>query len=247
VNINDFLRSREVTNVIRFLLDDCLPPVLRDRRLLMSLVARIYCGKAYAQFDVDFKEHVLHMSDADLAALYQTAPGCGENRIRESDLTAAEKQYVLTNVRGPNVLEVGCGTGTLARSIAQLGYQVVASDVDASMLQRLADAAGTEGLPLRTQVAFVETLPFPDHSFDTVVAAHTLEHVRDFEKAVEEMVRVAQHRIIIVVPRQRYYRYTVDYHLHFFPDPEQLILRVGLPHRECRIVTGDLCYTGYLS
>ncbi len=40
----------------------------------------------------------------------------------------------------------------------------------------------------------------------------------------------------------RYYRYTIDYHLHFFPEPEQLILRMKLPRYCCEKVTGDLCY-----
>jgi hypothetical protein len=57
------------------------------------------------------------------------------------------------------------------------------------------------------------------------------------------MIRVARKRILVIVPCQRYYRYTVDYHLHFFPEPEQLVLRIGLPNASCEKVTGDLCYS----
>ena len=67
-------------------------------------------------------------------------------------------------------------------------------------------------------------------------------HVRHFEKAVAELVRVTRRRLLVVVPCQRYYRYTIDYHLHFFPEPEQLILRMGLPRYHCLEVGGDLCY-----
>jgi hypothetical protein len=30
--------------------------------------------------------------------------------------------------------------------------------------------------------------------------------------------------------------------LHFFPEPEQLLLRMGLPHATCKKRNGDLCY-----
>ena len=43
-------------------------------------------------------------------------------------------------------------------------------------------------------------------------------------------------RVIVVVPRQRYYRYTVDYHLHFFPSAGPLEHLLGGTARE---VDGD--------
>jgi ubiquinone/menaquinone biosynthesis C-methylase UbiE len=97
-------------------------------------------------------------------------------------------------------------------------------------------------LPIALQVANLEVLPFSDHSFDTVLCAHTLEHVRRFEDAVAELVRVTRRRLLVNVPCQRYYRYTVDYHLQFFPEPEQLLLRMGLPGATCERINGDLCY-----
>jgi len=60
-------------------------------------------------------------------------------------------------------------------------------------------------------------LSFPDRSFDTVVCTHTLEHVLDLPRAVAELRRVARDRVIIVVPRQRPYRFTFDLHVRFFP------------------------------
>jgi ubiquinone/menaquinone biosynthesis C-methylase UbiE len=69
-------------------------------------------------------------------------------------------------------------------------------------------------------------LPFGDRAFDTVVCAHTLEHIPDLFRAAAELRRVA-HRVIVVVPRQRYYRYTVDYHLHFFPSAAPLVHLFG--------------------
>jgi ubiquinone/menaquinone biosynthesis C-methylase UbiE len=65
--------------------------------------------------------------------------------------------------------------------------------------------------------ANVEDLPFPDRSFDTVVCTHTLEHVQNLQQAIGELRRVARRRVIIVVPRQRPYKYGFNLHIHFFP------------------------------
>ena len=43
-------------------------------------------------------------------------------------------------------------------------------------------------------------LPFDDGEFDTVVSSHVIEHVKDDEKAIEEMARVAKKRLLVVVP-----------------------------------------------
>ena len=81
----------------------------------------------------------------------------------------------------------------------------------------------------------IEQLPFGDRAFDTVVCVHTLEHVPDLWRAARELRRVAR-RLIVVVPRQRYYRYTVDYHLHFFPNAGPLEHLLG---GTARLVDGD--------
>lgn len=53
----------------------------------------------------------------------------------------------------------------------------------------------------------VENIPFPDNAFDVVVCTHVLEHVRDLNKAMQELLRVAEKRLLIVLPRQREYRF----------------------------------------
>ena len=63
----------------------------------------------------------------------------------------------------------------------------------------------------------LDGLPFPDGSFDTVICAHVLEHVRDFDRALAELLRTARERVVIVLPRQREYRYTADLHIRYFP------------------------------
>ena len=108
----------------------------------------------------------------------------------------------------------------LTRSLAKRGLQVTGADI--------LPPSNTEDTtnPLFCK-ADVTQLQFQDHAFDTVICAHTLEHVFDIEKALSEVRRVCSKRLIVVVPRQREYRYTFDLHIHFFPYAYKLSVFFG--------------------
>src|SRR5260370_40764776 len=71
--------------------------------------------------------------------------------------------------------------------------------------------------------AKIEQLPFPDRSFDTVVCTHVLEHILDYRSAIAELRRIVRRRLIIVVPREREYKYTFNPHFNFFPYPHSFL------------------------
>jgi SAM-dependent methyltransferase len=209
------LRDRRVTYAARRLLDDFLPPVVREWRPLNRWMARQFHGPA---FDLDFKERAFAMSSRELAAAY-AALHAGAARYRDTDTTPAQIAAIVAACRG-RVLEVGCGNGELAEHL-RARHPVLAVDVTLDLARETARRA-------RCPVAVAElpALPFPDRAFDTVVCAHTLEHIPDLYAAAAALRRVAD-RVIVVVPRQRYYRYTVDYHLHFFPSAAPLLHLFG--------------------
>src|SRR5262249_2846280 len=163
--------------------------------------------------DLDFKSHAVEMTDEELSQTYLAAAGMAESRVRETDLADGQIRWIVDACAGQSVLEIGAGSGVLATALARAGKSVTATEQYEGLLAQIEDRARTEAVSVSTTIANAERLPFADDSFDAVVAAHTLEHVRRFERAVDEMARVARQRILIVVPRQRYYRYTVDYHL----------------------------------
>ncbi|WP_182377536.1 class I SAM-dependent methyltransferase [Nocardioides sp. WS12] len=84
-----------------------------------------------------------------------------------------------------NILEVGCGTGVMAERIHALpGVTLVATDFST----RFVELAAARGVDARQ--ADICYLPFDDGSFDVVYAGWMLHHIRDLERALNQVRRV---------------------------------------------------------
>ena len=201
--------SRETSLRIRNLLDDGLPAFVRDSRLVMVPLLRFALGKQAREF-LDFKQRAFDMTPEEFSDFYRRISGSEVHGA--TDLNEACADAILEAVRGRRVLEVGCGRGWLAERMAQVASEVTASDIVLSDAVR-----ALPGIEVRTAPA--EALPWPDDSFDVVVSTHTLEHVQDLPAALAELRRVAKEHLVVVVPKERPYRYSFNPHLHFFPYP----------------------------
>jgi len=95
--------------------------------------------------------------------------------------------------RGERVLDVGCGTGIVAREVAsRLGTTatVTAVDPSANMLAVARAVAAEEGLTIEWREGNAEQLPFHDDAFDLVLCQFALMFVADKAAALSEMRRV---------------------------------------------------------
>lgn len=127
---------------------------------------------------------------------------------------------------GARLLDLGCGAGRHAYEGMRHGGRVVAVDVDqaevgdvAAMLDAMVEegqaGAGGRGAALCGDVL---RLPFPDRSFDRVIAAEVLEHVGADDEAIAELARVLRPGGTLAVSVPRWFpervnwALSVDYH-----------------------------------
>lgn len=120
-----------------------------------------------------------------LAATYDWLTRGGERRL------LGKIRLGLVGAASGRILELGAGTG------ANFPYyewdrvtSVVATEPDPYMLRRARERARRYGLPIELHQYPAEALPFPDASFDTVVATLVFCTVADPRRALTEIRRV---------------------------------------------------------
>jgi len=111
---------------------------------------------------------------------------------------------------GNDVLDVGCGTGTLLLQIRESFPSVatVGLDPDPKALARARRKFEREGAAVRFDQGFADALPYPDASFDRVFSSMMFHHVETTDK--EQMLREAR----------RVLRPGGSFHLMDFAGPE---------------------------
>jgi len=226
--------KRETTNAIRTVLEEWIPPVVRDSGAMRWLFRR-HWGRLVDDLE-SFRARIAFVSDEEYHSIYERMPRVQD----ETDNSDACIREISKSIVGSSVLDVGCGTGFLVDHLAREHPRRKFTGLDFIIEEgtrcRLPSIGFVEGK--------VEALPFADNSFDTVICTHVLEHVLDLAGAVRELRRVAKRRLIIVVPQEREYRFTFNPHVHFFPYPHSF-LRYMTPvpsNYRCESVGRDIYY-----
>ncbi|MBO0911474.1 MAG: class I SAM-dependent methyltransferase [Acidobacteria bacterium] len=93
---------------------------------------------------------------------------------------------------GQRVLEIGCGTGTLAATIKRMHptIDVAGLDPDPKALARATRKAVRENLRIEFKLGYAGELPYPAVSFDRVFSAFMFHHLPADEKS--RMLREAR-------------------------------------------------------
>jgi SAM-dependent methyltransferase len=225
VSLPGRLLNRRTTNAVRVFLDQWLPPVIRESPPFAWAVKRWLGPNAFP----DFKYRAFRMSDSEFSAAYAALRGAYAER--SSDTTEAQADWILANLGegSVKVLEIGPGNGFMTRRLRRTGHDVWVLDIH--------PPKGED----RYVTGTVEKIPLPDKSVDIIVAAHVIEHARSLTSAFLELERVTRDHVLIVTPQQRFYRWTFDYHLHFFYSVDHLASHTHRGQARGCTVDSDLC------
>ncbi len=98
-----------------------------------------------------------------------------------------------------SVLDCACGTGMITKIIAPNCKEVTATDISEGMLERMKKkCAAYKNVTVRK--ADILHLPFPDSTFDKVIAANVIHLLDEPEKALKELLRVCREDGMIILP-----------------------------------------------
>ncbi|MDP1820766.1 MAG: methyltransferase domain-containing protein [Acidimicrobiales bacterium] len=120
-------------------------------------------------------------ASGDYAVIGSTLQIVGESLCESLDLSA-----------GSRVLDVAAGNGNASLAAARRGCQVLATDYVDELLEGTRRRAEADGLPVETQVADAEALPFEDARYDAVLSTFGVMFVPNPERAAAELLRVCR-------------------------------------------------------
>ena len=227
--------NRKYTNIIRYVMDEWLPPSIRDARWFMYPFFWYWFKGKNIELYMELKKKIVNMTDDDVSNMYRELDCRAGDRPTDSSEESLD--YCISNFApgAKTLLDVGCGRGYFIKKVAKDAPALELTGCDVKEHVDLGKAAYRKGSIFK--------LPFEDGAFDIVTCQHTIEHLVDVQAAMTELKRVCKKQLIIITPRQRYYYYTLDLHLNFYPEAYYLLKEVNMPDAVCKEISGDwVCF-----
>jgi len=130
--------------------------------------------------------------------IYGYRAGYCEPNLLDRYLITFHIMNALTHFSFKTFLDVGGAEGYKAAMVKRFfNAQVISSDVSQEACNRANELYGIE-----TAIGSMHSLPFEDEQFDIVLSSESLEHVPDFKKSLEEVLRVCKQAAIITIPHE---------------------------------------------
>jgi len=149
-----------------------------------------------------------------------------EGELRERILSFASLES------GEAVLDIGCGTGTLAiaasRHLGTAG-EVIGIDASPAMVARANRKAAKAGAKTTFQVGVAENLPFPDRRFDVVLSTLMLHHLprsirQQCAKETRRVLRPGGRVLVVDFGRGKQRGLLAHFHRHGYVDVEDIVI-----------------------
>lgn len=94
--------------------------------------------------------------------------------------------------RSLDILDVGCGAGAQSSGWTRHGHRYTGLDINEPLIQLARQRASNQGITARFEVGTATALPYPDQSVDICLLPELLEHVADWQRCLDEAVRVVR-------------------------------------------------------
>ncbi|KKQ11040.1 MAG: class I SAM-dependent methyltransferase [Candidatus Babeliales bacterium] len=106
------------------------------------------------------------------------------------------------------LLEIGTGISSMLsdiKSSKKLNFDCFGVDISDTTISTVKKQFDALGIKAELKVADAESLPFPDNTFDVIISAHTLEHIKNDNLVIKECSRVLKPggELIIFVPGRK--------------------------------------------
>ena len=103
--------NRSITNIIRFMMDEFIPPILRDNKYFMYPFFYIAFRGRNIELAMEFKKKIYHIGKKEYDDFYNTLNAITTNR--PTDLNKPSLDYILNVIDSSagNLIDVGCGKG----------------------------------------------------------------------------------------------------------------------------------------
>lgn len=105
---------------------------------------------------------------------------------------------IVTKIKPLSVLDVGCGCGSFTVKLAPLCGRITAIDISPSLIERCRKENRRPDISYLIMDA--KNIAHPDNSFDLVLERASLHHILEWQKTIDEMIRVSSKHIIIEEP-----------------------------------------------
>lgn len=123
---------------------------------------------------------------------YQAKTAISIDDVHYGPVSAGESELkLLGEVKGKDVLEIGCGGGQNSIALAKWGARPVGLDISEEQIKHAQELATKERVKVRFRVGNMEDMHiFSDDRFDIVISSFALDYVDDLQKTFQEALRV---------------------------------------------------------
>ena len=123
--------------------------------------------------------------------------------LMDGFLAAFDELTAKTGAR--TAYEVGCGEGNLSMRLADRGWTVHGSDLEASSVAEANTQCAERGLPAAFEVRSLYDLT-AEQSAPLAICCEVLEHIPDTARALASLHRIAAPYLLVSVPREPIWR-----------------------------------------